>query len=93
MIVWLWNADGPAGNGRGVTDDRARAFQSAEACLCSGQADVAEVEGARLVLGVRTLAFEYERTGEGWRPPAHASVSPGNVRRVCGGDRVAGSVG
>ena len=67
MIVWLWDTSGPARAGRGVTDDRGRALQIAEAYLRSGQANVAQVEGARLVPGTHTLTTGYERTGEGWR--------------------------
>jgi hypothetical protein len=67
MILWLWDACGPARSGRGVTDDQARALQLAETLLRSGQANVARVEGARLVPGTHTLNTGYERTGEGWR--------------------------
>jgi hypothetical protein len=67
MIVWLWDACGPARAGRGITDNRARAVQMAETYLRSGQANVAKVEGARLVPGTDTLTTGYLRTGEGWR--------------------------
>jgi hypothetical protein len=67
MIVWLWDTSGPARCGWGVTDDRGRALQIAETYLRGGLADVAKVEGARLVPGTRTLSTGYERTGEGWR--------------------------
>ncbi len=67
MIVFLWEADGPARSGRGVTDDRARALRNAETCLRSGQANVAKVERATLMSGIRTLTSGYLRTGDGWR--------------------------
>ncbi|WP_300608543.1 hypothetical protein [Trebonia sp.] len=67
MIVWLWDACGPARTGRGITDDRARAVRIAETYLRTGQATVATVEGARLLSGIRTLTTGYQRTGEGWR--------------------------
>jgi hypothetical protein len=67
MIVWLWDAYGPARIGRGITDEQARAIEIAEQCLRSGQASVVKVEGARLALGVPGLTSEYQRTGEGWR--------------------------
>lgn len=66
MIAWLWDAFGPARSGRGITDDRARALEAAESYLRSGQANIAKVEGARLVPGTHTLTTGYERTGEGW---------------------------
>jgi hypothetical protein len=67
MMVWLWDASGPARSGRGITDDQTRALAVAEAYLRSGNANVARVEAARLVSGTRTLTTGYERTGEGWR--------------------------
>jgi hypothetical protein len=67
MIVWLWDACGPARSGRGVTDDEARAIQMAETLMRSGQATVAKVESAQADLGIRTLTAGYRRTGRGWR--------------------------
>lgn len=66
MIVWLWDAPGPARTARGVTDDEATARRAAETCLRSGQAHSAAVEKAHAVLGVRSPASGYERTGDGW---------------------------
>lgn len=66
MIVWLWDAPGPARTARGVTDDEATARRAAETCLRSGQARSAAVEKAHAVLGVRSLTSGYERTGDGW---------------------------
>ena len=66
MIVWLWDASGSARVVRGVTDDEATARNAAETCLRSGQARSAAVEKAHAVLGIRSLASGYERTGDGW---------------------------
>lgn len=66
MIVWLWDAPGPARAARGVTDDEATARRAAETCLRSGQARSAAVEKAHAVLGVQSLTSGYERTGDGW---------------------------
>ncbi len=67
MIVWLWDADGPARSGRGITSDQARALERAETLLRSGHATVAKVESAQADLGIRTLTSGYRRTGHGWR--------------------------
>jgi hypothetical protein len=67
MIVWLWDAPGPARCGRGVTDDEGRALGAAVALLRSGAACSATVEAARTVLDPRTLNRVYERTGTGWQ--------------------------
>ena len=67
MIVWLWDAYGPARSGRGITDDEDRAIHNAETLMRSGQASVARVESAHADLGTRTLTSGYRRTGQGWR--------------------------
>ena len=67
MILWLWDADGPARTGRGVTNDETRAIKAAEACMRNGQARIAKVEAALLVLGIPGLTPGYKRTGNGWR--------------------------
>jgi hypothetical protein len=64
MILWVWDACGP-GHCGGVTDNDARARQAAEACITSGQASTAKVEGARLAIGP-ALTSVYARTGHGW---------------------------
>lgn len=66
MIVWLWDADGPARTARGVTGDEAAARHAAEACLRNGQARSAAVEQAHAVLGMESLTTGYQRTGNGW---------------------------
>ena len=67
MIVWLWDARGPARCGLGVSGDQSSARQAAEACLISGQASGARVEQAQAVLGIGTLTSHYRRTGQGWQ--------------------------
>jgi hypothetical protein len=66
VIVWLWDASGPACRGRGITDDEAAARRAAEACLRGTEACSAWVESARAVLGIESLTSGYERTGHGW---------------------------
>lgn len=66
MIVWLWDADGPARTTRGVTGDEAAARRAAAACLRGGQAHSAAVEMARAMLGTESLTSGYARTGHGW---------------------------
>jgi hypothetical protein len=67
VIVWLWDAPGPARTGRGVSGDEAAARQAAEACLLAGEARTARVEAAVAVLGTETLGSGYRRTGRGWQ--------------------------
>jgi hypothetical protein len=64
VILWLWDASEP-GHCIGVTDNDAKAREAAEACIASGKASSARVEGAHLVLGL-ALTSVYERTGMGW---------------------------
>jgi hypothetical protein len=66
VIVWLWEASGPTRNGRGITDDEARARQAAEAWIRGGHTNAARVERALAALGVESLTSEYVRTGHGW---------------------------
>jgi hypothetical protein len=66
VIVWLWDANGPARTARGVTDDEARARAGAEAFVRSGHANVARVERALARLGIESLTSDYVRMGDGW---------------------------
>lgn len=73
--VWLWQADGAASGGRGVTRDSgaaARARAAAAARLRSGDATVAWVEAAVTDLGQRSLFDGYYRVAR-W----DAKVGPG----------------
>lgn len=65
MIVWLWDASGPARKALGVTGDEATAREAAEASLNSGACS-ARVEAAHAVLEIDTLTSGYRRIGHGW---------------------------
>jgi hypothetical protein len=71
VVVWLWDAHGPDCARQGITDDRARALQQAEAYVISGTASGARVELAQLVTGFRELTACYRRTGHGWTAQHH----------------------
>jgi hypothetical protein len=75
VIVWLWDASGPARTACGVTDSEARARQAAETLLAAGQADAARIERAALGLGSGTMTYGYQRTGQ----PQHARIRDGRV--------------
>lgn len=75
MIVWLWDAPGPARTARGVTGSEARARQAAEDLLFGGQATDAVLEEAVLGLGAGTMTYGYQRTGRAW----YALLSNGHV--------------
>jgi hypothetical protein len=62
MLLWLWDA----GRCHGIAGDDTRARQAAAKCLISGQAQMASVEAASLVLGVSSLTDIYIRSGTGW---------------------------
>lgn len=66
MIVWLWDATGPAVSGRGVTDDEERAREAAAIYVRSGMASSARVEMAIANIGIHALTSGYERAGQGW---------------------------
>jgi hypothetical protein len=67
MIVYLWDAHGPACRRRGVSDSLGRALEAARACLVAGGASSARVEVAWLGTCARTLQPCYERTGQAWQ--------------------------
>jgi hypothetical protein len=67
VIVYLWDAPGPARTMRGISGDETAARQAAETCLLTGQADAARVEAAVAVLEIQTLTSAYRRTGRGWQ--------------------------
>jgi hypothetical protein len=79
VTVWLWQADGPASGGRGVSGDRLAARRAAEVRLLRGDAAEAVVEEAVTDLSPQTLAEGYRRTGPRWV----AAAGPGpHVRWV-----------
>jgi uncharacterized protein (DUF4415 family) len=67
VIVWLWDAAGPAGDACGVTDDQAAARQRAQALLTAGHATTAKLQQAVLKYGLDVLDAHYDRSGAGWQ--------------------------
>jgi len=67
VIVWVWDARGPACGQGGVSDDEKRARRLARESLLSTGASEVLVEQASAELGIRTLNHVYVRTGRGWR--------------------------
>jgi hypothetical protein len=65
MIVWIWDATGPAADACGVTGTADAARRAAGMLLTSGQADAAHVERATIVIG-STLSYDYWPTGQAW---------------------------
>jgi hypothetical protein len=70
-----------------VTGSEARARQAAENLLFGGQATGAIVEEAVLGLGVGTMTYGYQRTGQAW----HALLSDGRVAWTRSAPRLAAS--
>jgi hypothetical protein len=64
MIVWIWDATGPA-DACGVAGTAEAARRAAGSLLASGQAEAARVERAALVVGT-TLSYDYCPTGQAW---------------------------
>jgi hypothetical protein len=65
MIVWIWDASGPAADVCGVTGTAEAARRAAGSLLSSGRADAARVEQAAIVIG-RALTYDYCLTGCAW---------------------------
>ena len=78
MIVWIWDASGPAADACGVTGTAEAARRAVGLLLSSGRADAAHLEQAALVIG-RTLSYDYcpqvAPGMPGWNP-ASPSGSP-----------------
>lgn len=79
MIVYLWDADGPASSAQGVTDDESQAREAAAAFIRSGRAHTARVEKAHFVSGLRALDSGYMRLGHEWTAQLHGD---GRIRWV-----------
>jgi hypothetical protein len=71
MIVWIWDASGPAASACGVAGTADAARHAAGSLLTSGRADAARVQQAALVIG-RTLTYDYCPTGRPWHARLHA---------------------
>jgi hypothetical protein len=65
MMVWIWDASGPAADACGVAETAEAARRAAGSLMTSGQAEAARVEQAAVVLGV-ALTYDYCLTGETW---------------------------
>jgi hypothetical protein len=65
MIVWIWDATGPAADACGVTGTADAARLAAGSLMTSGQADAARVEQAAIVVG-NELTYDYCPTGHAW---------------------------
>ena len=76
MIVWIWNAIGPAASACGVADTADAARRCAGSLIASGRAHAARVEPAALVL-VDTLFYDYCRPAADGTPGSTRAASPG----------------
>jgi hypothetical protein len=65
MIVWIWDATGPAADACGVTGTREAASSAAGSLVTSGQAETARVAQAAIVIG-HALSYDYCLTGRAW---------------------------
>jgi hypothetical protein len=65
MIVWIWDATGPAADACGVAGTAEAARQAAGSFLTSGRARAARVEQATIVIGC-ALTYDYCPTGQAW---------------------------
>jgi hypothetical protein len=65
MIVWIWDASGPAADACGVTGTPEAARDAAGSLVTSGRADAARVEQAAIVVGTG-LSYDYCPTGRAW---------------------------
>jgi hypothetical protein len=77
MIVWIWDARGPAADASGVAGTAEAARRAAGSLLASGRARAAHVEQATIVIG-RTLTYDYCPTGRAW----DARLESGSTRWV-----------
>jgi hypothetical protein len=67
VIVWMWDADGPAGrSASGVTDDADAARRAARAAITTTGAQTATVEWALHLGGGDRMESGYLRSGAGW---------------------------
>jgi hypothetical protein len=65
MIVWIWDASGPAASACGVAGTAEAAQEAAGSLVADGRAEAARVEQAALVVGT-TLTYDYCPTGRAW---------------------------
>jgi hypothetical protein len=74
MMVWIWDASGPAADACGVAGTAEAAREAAGALLESGRAQAVHVEQAAIVVG-STLTYDYCPTGRTW----HARIDAGQL--------------
>jgi hypothetical protein len=65
MMVWIWEASGPAADACGVAGTPDAARDAAGTLLESGRARAARVQQAALVVG-SALTYDYCPTGPAW---------------------------
>ena len=65
MIVWIWDASGPAADACGVAGTADAARSAAGKLVADGRAEAARVEQAALVVGI-ALTYDYCPTGRAW---------------------------
>lgn len=70
MLVYLWTTvapETPVPHGNlGISDDDGRARGAAEHCLRTGQARLAFVQAAQIVIAAHSLSLCYLPTGPSW---------------------------
>jgi hypothetical protein len=74
MIVWIWEAAGPAADACGVTATAEAACAAAGTLLASGHACTARIQQAAIVLGNAALTYDYQPTGRTWEARLHDGV-------------------
>jgi hypothetical protein len=77
MIVWLWDASGPASSACGISRDPVDAREAAGAHLASGTATAATVQAATLVTNPDKTPPHYARFGSTWQA---TRISDGEIR-------------
>ena len=77
MIVWLWDASGPASSACGISRDPVDAREAAGAHLASGTATAATVQAATLVTNSDKTPPHYARFGSTWQA---TRISDGEIR-------------
>lgn len=66
MIVWIWDASGPAVGACGVAGTAEAARSAAGSVLAAGRAETARVERAVLVISTGPLTYDYWPDGHTW---------------------------
>jgi hypothetical protein len=74
MIMWVWDAAAHAREGAGVSDNPARARETAEEFMTQAGALTARVEKVDVDIGLTTLADRYTPTGQGWTAATTAGL-------------------